>query len=432
MQWADAGLLDFLEYLLEWSRSHPLFVLVLARPELADRRPTWGAGKRSFTSLYLEPLSAAGDGRAADRARARACPTTSATQILPRAEGVPLYAVETVRMLLDRGLLVAGGQRLPARPGAIETLEVPETLHALDRGPARRPDADERRLVQDGSVLGKTFTKLGLGSAHRPAPTTSSSRCSRRWCARRSSRSRPTRARPSAASTPSCRTSSSRSPTRRSRRRSARRSTWRPRSFLSSVWGAEEDEIVEVVAAHYLDAYRAGARRPRTPTRSGTTARDMLVRAGERAASLGANAEAQRAFERAVELTDDPLRPGRAARARRDDGVGRGPAGRRAAHFERSIELFEAAGATHPAARVSARLAEMMWDRDGSSRGSQSMDARSRSSREDEPDEDLAVLAAQLGRFMFFAGQTERALSESRRRSSSPRRWRCPRSSRRR
>ncbi len=57
MQWADAGLLDFLEYLVEWSRGHPLFVLVLTRPELADRRPSWGVGKRSFASLYLEPLS---------------------------------------------------------------------------------------------------------------------------------------------------------------------------------------------------------------------------------------------------------------------------------------------------------------------------------------------------------------------------------------
>src|SRR5207342_2650150 len=57
MQWADESLLDFVEYLLDWSRSHPIFVVTLARPELLDRRPTWGAGQRSFTSLYLEPLS---------------------------------------------------------------------------------------------------------------------------------------------------------------------------------------------------------------------------------------------------------------------------------------------------------------------------------------------------------------------------------------
>jgi predicted ATPase len=56
MQWADASLLDFIEYLLEWSRNSPLFVMTLARPELLDRRPTWGAASRNLTSIYLEPL----------------------------------------------------------------------------------------------------------------------------------------------------------------------------------------------------------------------------------------------------------------------------------------------------------------------------------------------------------------------------------------
>src|SRR5581483_263109 len=59
MQWADASLLDFVEYLLEWSRNHPIYVITLARPELLERRDTWGAGHRNFTSLYLEALPAA-------------------------------------------------------------------------------------------------------------------------------------------------------------------------------------------------------------------------------------------------------------------------------------------------------------------------------------------------------------------------------------
>ena len=37
-------------------------------------------------------------------------PASLREQILARAEGVPLYAVETVRMLLDRGLLVQEGR----------------------------------------------------------------------------------------------------------------------------------------------------------------------------------------------------------------------------------------------------------------------------------------------------------------------------------
>ena len=56
IQWADAALIEFLEYLLEWSRAFPIFVLTLARPEVSERHETWGAGIRSFTSLQLEPL----------------------------------------------------------------------------------------------------------------------------------------------------------------------------------------------------------------------------------------------------------------------------------------------------------------------------------------------------------------------------------------
>ncbi|HWD24845.1 MAG TPA: adenylate/guanylate cyclase domain-containing protein, partial [Acidimicrobiales bacterium] len=57
LQWADPGLVDFVESILEWSRNHAILVLTLSRPELADRRPTWGAQQRNFTSLHLDPLS---------------------------------------------------------------------------------------------------------------------------------------------------------------------------------------------------------------------------------------------------------------------------------------------------------------------------------------------------------------------------------------
>ncbi len=61
MQWADSGLLDFVEYLLEWSRNSRILIVMLARPEISDRRPGWGAGKRGLTSLYLEAAQRRGD-----------------------------------------------------------------------------------------------------------------------------------------------------------------------------------------------------------------------------------------------------------------------------------------------------------------------------------------------------------------------------------
>src|SRR5204862_6520584 len=129
MQWADASMLDFVEYLLDWSRSHPLLVLTLARPELLERRPNWGAGQRSFTSIYLEPL-AEKEMAALLEGLVPGLPEGLRDQILARAEGVPLYAVETVRMLLDRGLLVEEGAAYRVA-GEVQSLEVPETLHAL-------------------------------------------------------------------------------------------------------------------------------------------------------------------------------------------------------------------------------------------------------------------------------------------------------------
>ena len=75
LQWADAGLLDFVEYLLEWSRSHPIFVLALARPELAERRPASGVGRPQLHRARPRAARRTGDGGAARRARARACRT---------------------------------------------------------------------------------------------------------------------------------------------------------------------------------------------------------------------------------------------------------------------------------------------------------------------------------------------------------------------
>ena len=56
IHWADAALLEFVEALLERSRSHPIFVLTLARPDLLERHPGWGSRVRSFTSVTLDPL----------------------------------------------------------------------------------------------------------------------------------------------------------------------------------------------------------------------------------------------------------------------------------------------------------------------------------------------------------------------------------------
>lgn len=53
---ADDGLLDFVSGFADLSRV-PVFVVASARPELLERRPEWGGGKRHVTTITLEALS---------------------------------------------------------------------------------------------------------------------------------------------------------------------------------------------------------------------------------------------------------------------------------------------------------------------------------------------------------------------------------------
>jgi len=168
LQWADAGLLDFIDHLVEWSRGLPILVATLARPELLERRPDWGAGKRSFVGLALEPLSTPAM-RELLAGLVPGLPESAAQAIIERAGGIPLYAVETVRMLIEEGHLVAddGAYRPTADLGA---LAVPETLHELVASRLDGLDAGDRSILQDAAVLGQSFTLAALAAVSgRPA-----------------------------------------------------------------------------------------------------------------------------------------------------------------------------------------------------------------------------------------------------------------------
>ena len=247
----------------------------------STRRSSPGA-MRNTTSLGLEPLvddemTALLDGHVPG------LPAELKLQVLARAQGVPLYAVETVRMLLDRGLLAQDGAVY--RPsGEIESLEVPESLHALAAARLDGLPTEERQLVQEACVLGKRFTKQALAALSGGARPRWS-RCSRAWCARKCSRCRRIRARPSAASTASCRNCSARSPTRHSRAGTARPATSAAVARSSRASGRRAGGA-EVIASHLLAAADAA---PETAERAEIRceARTALVQAGERAAALG-------------------------------------------------------------------------------------------------------------------------------------------------
>ena len=298
LQWADSGQIDFVEHLLEWSRQSPIFILTLARPELQDRRTTWGAGQRNFTSVYLDPLS--------DEAMAQllgglvpGLPERITRQILERAEGVPLYAVETVRMLLDRGLLASRGGAYELK-GDIERLEVPETLHALIAARLDSLSPDDRSLLQDASILGKTFTLQALSAvtAERAGlePRLKDLVRKEMLVVDADPRS-PERGQYGFVQ----------SLIREVAYQTLSRADRRARHLAAAHYfeSLGDEELAGVVATHYIEAYKATPQGPDAQALA-ARARDSLVTAAERAGSLGSHSQALAYLEEALEVTMDP------------------------------------------------------------------------------------------------------------------------------
>jgi class 3 adenylate cyclase len=405
IHWADPSLLDFVEYLLERTRDRSIFILSLTRPDLFERRPGWGAGKRSTTSIHLEPLPLATMDELLG-GLAPGLPSDLEAQVLERAEGVPLYAVETVRMLLDRGLLQRGDDGY-SPTDEVGALEVPETLHALIASRLDGLSPRERGAIQDGAVLGKTFSRQAL-AALSPMPAdeldeTLDALVRKELLAVQADRLSPERGQYGFLGDLVRRVAYETLPKKERKAKHLAAA-----AYLEA--GFEEEDLIEVIASHLLQAYEAS---PEADDASWikTRVRDALRRAGERAASLAAGEEAQRFFSQAADLAGDPAeeaeileRAGLAARFAGDVRVA-------VDRFQRSVAKFEEAGLSHPAARVSARLGEAMWDL-GKLAEARDMMARSLALLADEPpDEDLATLTAQLGRIEYFAGNADEALA---------------------
>ena len=404
VQWADASLLDFIEYLLEWSRNHPLYVITLARPELLERRPTWGAGHRNFTSFYLEPLSQAAMEELLT-GLVPGLPDALRAQILERAEGVPLYAVETVRMLLDRGLL-AENESAYRVTGEIESLEIPETLHALVAARLDALSAEERRLLQHAAVLGKTFTPGALatlmGSDRAALEGLFSALVRKEVLGQQSDPRSPEHGQYGFLQDIIRRVAYETLP-----KRERRALHLAAADHLSGAMAA--DEVAEVVASHLLNAYRLDVDAA-DAVHLRQRAHEALVRAGERAASLGASTEAARYFEQAAELATQQAEQARVLFRAGEMTYAAGDLAHSCSLFERAIEIYEAAGETHAAARVASQLALAESALGMQEQALERMERAYRVVADDEADADLGFLVARLGMSHHFAGNVERAV----------------------
>ncbi len=156
-QHADDSLLQFLEYLLSVG-AFGCLVLLLTRPGLLEANPVLATNRRA-TVLHLEPLSEPDIGRLLDGLVA-GLPESVRTSLVERSDGVPLFAVETVRSLIDRDLVVPrGGQYVLADPERLDldAIGAPASLQALIAARLDTLDPVQRRVVDRASVIGDAF-----------------------------------------------------------------------------------------------------------------------------------------------------------------------------------------------------------------------------------------------------------------------------------
>jgi class 3 adenylate cyclase len=155
IHWADDGLLDFLEYLARWAEG-PILVLCLARHELLERRAAWGGGIPNAASIVLEPLDTAESAQLVDGLLAGGLPPELRDRVVTLADGNPLFTEELVRMFVDRGVVrFVDDMWQLARP--VEEVEIPGSIQAVLAARLDGLPAAEKRAAQNASVVGRIF-----------------------------------------------------------------------------------------------------------------------------------------------------------------------------------------------------------------------------------------------------------------------------------
>jgi class 3 adenylate cyclase/tetratricopeptide (TPR) repeat protein len=355
VQWADDGLRDFVDHLLDWA-SAPIVVLAFARSELGEREPTWVGGRAGVTPIFLEPLSDAVIGELLD-ALVSGLPATVRERIVAQAEGMALYALETVRALLDQGLLGEEGGRLVVLGDIGQDLAVPASLTSLLTARLDALEPEERTLVKDLAVMGGSFPRTTVDAVSELPPE----RLDALLASLVRKQVLAVRADPLSPDTGQyvfgqtlLRSVAYDMLSRRERK---------PRhlaiaAHLRATFG-DGDELAEVIAAHMLDAYRAAAGDP-DEDELRVAALAALRRGAQRAAAIGAPESAERTACSAAELAGDPIERAGLVLMAGDMAARAGELERALAHYEAAAAALEAAGEHRQALGLVAKMCRVL------------------------------------------------------------------------
>jgi len=164
-QWADDGSLDFVQYLAQVNRDVPTLMLLAARPSLFERRPDLRLlHEGAHARVELEPLDKRGSRELAGvlLQRLGSVPAALRDLLISGAEGNPYYMEELVRMLIDDGAILTGGDPWQVVPERLLSVNVPSTLTGVLQARLDSLPAAEKRTLQLAAVVGFVLWEQAL------------------------------------------------------------------------------------------------------------------------------------------------------------------------------------------------------------------------------------------------------------------------------
>jgi tetratricopeptide (TPR) repeat protein len=396
LHWADEGLLDFVDHLVDWVSELPLLVVCSARPELLTRRRDWGGGKPNATTLSLAPLSDEETARLIGAVLNK--PLLDAEQqqaLLVRAGGNPLFAEQYAQMLAERG--------------SAADLRLPETVQGIISARLDALPMSDKQLLQDAAVIGKVFWPGAIAAidGHTDAPTVLAALhgLERRQFVRRERRSSVAGESQYAFVHVLLRDAAYAQMPRPVRvEKHVRAARW-----IESLAGA--GDTVEMLAHHYLNALELARASGVDITSFLPPARAALSAAGDRAQQLNAFYAAVSYFEAALSLWPEDAGEARAdlmfrvARAQVDagedlDGM----------LLEEACAALEAIRSP-AAAEAHARLTRVHWLKGDSHRAREHLDRAIELVGDAADSPRKAIVVAELARYQMVTAQSDLELA---------------------
>jgi class 3 adenylate cyclase/tetratricopeptide (TPR) repeat protein len=396
LHWADDGLLDFVEQLVDWATGVPLLVVCTSRPELLDRRPGWGGGKPNATTLSLAPLTDEETAQLIASLLDRAVmPAETQAELLARAGGNPLYAEEFVRMAAERDV----------------DATVPETVQGIIAARLDGLDTADKEVLQAAAVIGKVFwlgAVAAIGGRERGEVERRLHGLERRQFVRRERRTSVGAETEYAFGHGILRDVAYGQIPRAGRADKHRAAA----AWITSLGPERLADRADLLAHHYLEALAFARAAGQATADLEEPARLVLQAAGDRAASLNAFPAAIHFYREAVALWPDDAVPGRLLLELGRALVAGEMAGSREAAAARDALL--AAGDIGGAAEAETVLAELAWSENRGTDVVGHIEAAMTLVADQPPSAAKTEAIAQASRYLMLSGHEREAIARGR------------------